>query len=70
MTKVILALTTPSFRLWDVKNVRIIMCNLFDHQKQEVSLKKIIVEGYRAVAFLNDSFQPLDRSNVFLGIKP
>ena len=25
--------------------------------KQEVSLKKIIVEGYRAVGFLNDSFQ-------------
>ena len=25
--------------------------------KQEVSLKKIIVEGYRAVGSLNDSFQ-------------
>ena len=27
------------------------------HQKQEVSLKKIIVEGNRAVGSLNDSFQ-------------
>ena len=25
--------------------------------KQEISLKKIIVEGYRAVGSLNDSFQ-------------
>ena len=31
--------------------------------KQEVSLKKIIVEGYRAVGSLNDSFKS---SNVLL----
>ena len=33
--------------------------NYFSHFniKQEVSLKKIIVEGYRTVGSLNDSFQ-------------
>ena len=28
--------------------------------KQEVSLKKIILEGYKAVGSLNDSFQSLN----------